>query len=289
MHNIKRFFIFGEEWLYYKVYCGTYSADRALRGEIKILVAELLERKLIDHWFFIRYNDPDPHLRLRFHLIDTAVLQKVIQAINFHFNTLLLSNTIYEVSIAVYHRETERYGENTIAEAEQLFYHNSQRILDFICTVSLEHDETARLFASLHMIAEVLNQFEVPLTSSHEFVQNMFLEHKSQYNIERTQKRKMSDIYLMHKKDIILLLTEGKDPIYLAGLHELVKCKAEEIKTIKIILQKQEQEQNVAILELIASFIHMNINRMFRTKQREYEFLCYDIMNRYYQHAINKK
>src|SRR5262249_21929470 len=62
-----RTFLPGGEWFYAKLYGGTATADRLLRDEIAPFVGELLEEGVIDRWFFIRYTDPNPHLRLRMH------------------------------------------------------------------------------------------------------------------------------------------------------------------------------------------------------------------------------
>lgn len=37
------------------------------------------ERKLIKKWFFIRYSDPNPHIRLRFQLSDIQDDAKILE------------------------------------------------------------------------------------------------------------------------------------------------------------------------------------------------------------------
>ena len=73
---VKRTYQLGEEWLYYKVYCGVRTANSILANEISSLTQELLSDGLIDKWFFIRYADPEKHLRLRFKLTDSSKLYK---------------------------------------------------------------------------------------------------------------------------------------------------------------------------------------------------------------------
>ena len=62
-----RFFPTGSEWLYAKLYTGTVAADHALREIVAPLVREMIEAEAADRWFFIRYADPETHLRMRFH------------------------------------------------------------------------------------------------------------------------------------------------------------------------------------------------------------------------------
>ena len=71
---MKKTFVVGDKWLYYKIYCGVTTADTILLKVIKPLTEELLALKKIKKWFFIRYSDPKPHLRFRVELIN---IQKV--------------------------------------------------------------------------------------------------------------------------------------------------------------------------------------------------------------------
>ena len=66
----ERYLIPGSEWLFFKIYTGPKSADTLLAGPLRILVTSLLERAHVDSFFFIRYTDPEYHIRLRFHLPD---------------------------------------------------------------------------------------------------------------------------------------------------------------------------------------------------------------------------
>ncbi|WP_127138032.1 thiopeptide-type bacteriocin biosynthesis protein [Flagellimonas oceanensis] len=76
MHNTIRNFALGSEWLYYKIYIGPQTGDALLSQAIKPLVSNLIGRKLIDKWFFIRYTDPDFHIRIRLKISDTKYICK---------------------------------------------------------------------------------------------------------------------------------------------------------------------------------------------------------------------
>ncbi|WP_428229084.1 thiopeptide-type bacteriocin biosynthesis protein [Flavobacterium sp.] len=289
MNKVKRTFIIGEEWLYYKIYCGNHSSDQILINEIQIIVAKLFKQNLIDQWFFIRYKDPNNHLRIRFHLTKLDAIQKIIQLIKLHLSNLVKNDIVYDIELTTYKREIERYGENTIIESEKLFYHNSKKVVELIKNLAPEYDEIARIFSSLKMIDDLLKYFEIPLEVSQEFVQNMYLKFQLEHNVQRENVKKLSELYTKNKPDILLFISKQQDPDYLDGLTEIIKIKKEEIKIIKSILTKTSKDNKINSLELIDSFVHMNINRIFRSKQREYELLCYDFMNRYYKSIRYKK
>jgi thiopeptide-type bacteriocin biosynthesis protein len=289
MSTIKRTFIIGEEWIYYKIYCGNHCSDQILSNEIQIIVYNLFEQKLIDHWFFIRYKDPNNHLRIRFHLTNPDAIQKIIQLIKLYLFPLVDNGIVHDIVLTTYRREIERYGENTIVEAEKLFCYNSKKIIQLIDNTTPEYDEIARIFSSLQMINHLLNCFKIPLEICQTFTQEKYLQFKSEYNAKKENMAKISHIYLKYRSDISLFLSKEKDPEYLEGLTEIMTMRKEEIEIIKKILKKKSKNDDVPLLELIASFVHMNINRTFRSRQREYELLCYDFLSRYYKSVIYKK
>ncbi|MDB5088855.1 MAG: Lantibiotic dehydratase domain protein, partial [Mucilaginibacter sp.] len=119
--NLQRNFSIGSEWLYYKFYCGVNTSDKILCNIIKPLTEQFIEEGLIDKWFFIRYADPDVHLRIRFHLPKISalgiIISKIKQAVAEYEQTGLIKKT----QIDTYQREIERYGESAILPAEDLF------------------------------------------------------------------------------------------------------------------------------------------------------------------------
>src|SRR5262249_55544271 len=64
---VQRRFPPGSEWLYAKLYTGPATLDQILRVVVKPVVEAVLRAGAADRWFFVRYGDPDWHLRLRFH------------------------------------------------------------------------------------------------------------------------------------------------------------------------------------------------------------------------------
>lgn len=278
--QVQRNFILGEEWLYYKVYCGNYSADRILSESIFPIVTQLLDKKLITQWFFIRYNDPENHLRLRFHVNDVNNIQKIIQLTKGYFRELIEKDLVNDIATATYKREIERYGETTIELVENLFYHQSKKTLKLIRNTTTEDDETARIFASLQMINDVLEHFEISLENRISFVKSMEQAYKKEHDIEKENNQKLNQLYRIYKDEIKLFLQEKQEPVYLEGLSKLFKTSKKEIAIIKEILNTKS---SISLENLISSIIHMNINRIFRSKQRQYEMLCYDFMTRYYK------
>lgn len=282
MHTqkVKRSFILGEEWLYYKIYCGHYSADLILAESILPIVDELVQKGLIVQWFFIRYNDPNNHLRLRFQIENLDNIQVIIKLMQTHFSELIKKDLVSDIVTATYKREIERYGESTIELVEKLFYYHSEKIVNLITNTTPQEDEIARIFASLQMINDLLECFNIPLNNRISFVKTMQEDYKSEQHIEKENNKKLDFLYRTYRNEIILYLQEKQEPAYLEGLIDLVKITQKEIEVIKEIIS---MKSSTSLEDFISSLIHMNVNRIFRSKQRHYEMMCYDFMNRYYK------
>lgn len=289
MEDVKRVFIPGEEWLYFKIYCGNYSADYILSNDVLLIVDVLLKNNLIDKWFFIRYTDPENHLRIRFHLTDCKNIHNVMQIANAHFSKLFEKHIVYDIAIATYKREIERYSANIIIEIENLFYCHSTKIIQLINNTVSEYDEITRIFASLLMMHDILKYFGIPLSHCQKITEDLCFQFKLEYSMDRNNSRRISKLYLKYRNDISLLLNQGKNPEHLSGLNKVMRMRKEEVKILKIILEKIKKDNEITSLQLIISIVHMNINRTFRSKQREYEMLCYSLMNQYFKSVIAQK
>lgn len=100
----------GEDWSYVKVYAAQSQQEALIAGPLREVVRLLQERPLIDRWFFIRYADPEPHLRLRFHAAEGVDSQQ-IWALLFPWSVQLARRGLVQRStLETYDREVERYG-----------------------------------------------------------------------------------------------------------------------------------------------------------------------------------
>ena len=92
-----RIFIPGSEWAYFKLYTGTKTADAILRNEMIGYVREMLKNNIIDKWFFIRYSDPDFHLRLRLHMKDPRNFTCIFNRFFEYFQPVVNADLVWNI------------------------------------------------------------------------------------------------------------------------------------------------------------------------------------------------
>ncbi|MFI6586239.1 lantibiotic dehydratase [Embleya sp. NPDC050493] len=111
----------GEDWLFAKLYATPDTHDELLRVHLPALLADVGEH--VDRWFFIRYLDPDPHIRIRLHGAPASLRDRVLPELARHVRAMRDVGAIRTMALDVYEPETRRYGgrPNALAAAERLF------------------------------------------------------------------------------------------------------------------------------------------------------------------------
>ncbi len=100
----------GSDWLFAKLYCPRALHDDLLTGPVPELCEQALAADTADDWFFIRYADPDPHLRLRFHGQPDRLTGKLLPEVLAWADALLTGGLCSRLCLDTYDREVERYG-----------------------------------------------------------------------------------------------------------------------------------------------------------------------------------
>jgi thiopeptide-type bacteriocin biosynthesis protein len=141
----------GGEWLYAKLYA-TEPAQRAvLRSRLPELVDEAeLSAAGVDGWFYVRYRDPDPHLRLRFHGKPDGLWGELLPRLHGWATRLRQDGLLITAVLDSYDPEVERYGgPEAMADAERVFHADSA--LALALAPHLDGDDAdVRAAASVH-------------------------------------------------------------------------------------------------------------------------------------------
>ncbi|MFI6155861.1 lantibiotic dehydratase [Kitasatospora sp. NPDC051170] len=129
LRSPRRRFPPGGEWTYLKVYGDAAAQDELITGPLAELAEGLGESGLADRWFFIRYADPDPHLRVRLHARHEEAREAVLLEAVRWGHRLVGAGVATHVQLDTYEREIERYGGiEVITDAERLFSANSHLV-----------------------------------------------------------------------------------------------------------------------------------------------------------------
>ena len=287
--KLKRGFVLGEEWIYYKFYSGAKTADRILEEAIKPAVNHLLIKNKIDHWFFIRYADPDLHLRIRLHFAKPGSVGIIVRTIYKLISKFLEQELIWKVQTDTYQREIERYGLFTMELSEQIFFLDSNLFVNVFPYLKNPDGETQRWHFALKSIDNLLDCFQLSIEDKLRLLEGFKDNLGREFGINRFIKGQLDEKFAKERKGIeqcLNLTTENESSI--ATILPLLFVHKESVLPIakEILKLCKEQPNGVHVNELIGSYIHMMMNRIFRSKQRTHELVIYDFLWRYYKSTI---
>lgn len=285
--EVQRNFAVGSEWLFYKLYGGTKTADELIAEVINPLVDSWLAKKYIDQWFFIRYSDPDTHLRVRFHFSDFSNMGRVITEFNEALQHYIDSGLLWKVQLDTYRRELERYGFEAISIAEEIFYHDSQNIADVLSMI--EYDlagEKIRWLYALRAVDQFLIDFDRTLEQRRDIMENLRNGFGREFGMNKHLNKQIDKKFRADKESIDLVMDRSRDESNeMLPLFELLDQKTANIKPLidQLLQLDRENRLGVHVHDLIGSYIHMLLNRLFKNKQRLHELVIYDFLWKRYR------
>lgn len=287
--KIKRNFFIGDEWIYFKYYCGTQTADRILEEAIKPSVNHLLTNGKIDHWYFIRYSDPDLHLRVRLHSTNLKNVGIIIRTMFNYINIFLDLELIWKVQTDTYQREIERYGAYTMELSEQIFFLDSNLFLNVLPYFKKYEGETQRWYFALKSIDCILDCFQFKIEDKLSLLERLKDSFGREFEINRPLKDLLNKKFSGKWKEIERIFNNKlESETILKPIFDHLQNHKDALCPIAIMVLDilKENHSNINTNDLLASYIHMMMNRIFRSKQRIHELVLYDFLFRYYKSAI---
>jgi thiopeptide-type bacteriocin biosynthesis protein len=290
--DVKRSFIIGDEWLYYKFYTGPKTTDVILTEMVKPITEEFQARKLIDYWFFIRYADPKLHTRVRFHIPDPGNMTAVISGIRSSVAWYLEHNLVWKVQLDTYEREVERYGINSMDLAEKIFYYDSKMTVDMLSLIEGDEGERIRWLFALRAVDNMLGDYQLNMEQKFDQVTMLRENFGREFGLSRGLKDQLEKKFRAGRAEINELMDTANDEVSeMYPLFQLLAQKSAAVQPIvkEILDLNRDNRLLVPLNELMGSYSHMMINRLFKSKQRLHELVVYDFLHRYYKSEIARQ
>ncbi|MBW1294130.1 thiopeptide-type bacteriocin biosynthesis protein [Aquimarina litoralis] len=284
MMGIQRSFIVGSEWLYYKIYTGPKTSDLILTEIIKPTAEHLLELGVIDKWFFIRYNDPKHHIRVRFHYNKPENVATVINTLYGSLKEFSDEDMIWKIQLDTYQREIERYGIDTMDASEEIFFLDSKMIVDFLDLIDGDEGEELRWLFSIRAIDQLLADFGYDEDQKMVLMERLKTGFGAEFGMNKNLKKQMDKKFRNEQDKIksFLSLNKETNPDY----SPIIDVLEEKSKSSSALIEDIKSKVDIATLDdRMGSYIHMLMNRLFRSKNRIHEMVLYDLLYRNYKIA----
>lgn len=284
--RVRRDFPPGSEWLYAKLYTGTATADTVLRDAVAPLVRSSLASGDADAWFFIRYGDPEWHLRVRLHGDPEALQGGVLPVLQREASALLDRHLIWRFQLDTYQREVSRYGgPEAIAAVEWLFWSDSEAVLGIVEALQDEQAAGERWRLAVRGIDLLLSDLGFDLAGKTRVVETMREGYTREFRADLRLKKQLGARQRELWEEVERLIRPGWDdqePLA-AGFELLAERSRLSTPALAEIAQLNGSGRLlVSREELALSLVHMHVNRLLRAEGRAHELVLSEMLFRCY-------
>lgn len=276
-------FLPGSEWSFYKLYCSELGIDDVVVKTVAPLLERARARQLIDNWFFIRYADPDKHVRVRFHSPAAAHRHAVEAELMAALAPLLATSVCSRVMMDTYEQETSRYGgARAAALAERLFTLDSDLVADLLPLREQCEDPPARWLLALLGIELWLGAFAFTPEQSGDLMGELADGFKAEFGVRAQQKVQLGTKYRGYRADIDRYFFGAGDVSPAQPLLARMEQARAEMRDVIGQLRALEEDGSltVSMTEFAGAIVHMHCNRVLDQQQRKQEMVLYDFMVR---------
>jgi len=241
--------LLGSEWIFVKFYLDDGGATRFLIHQLSSLAEKLCREMNVAGWFFIRYRDPERHLRLRIRLSNSESLSEIIFMLNDLSLQWVKAGLIKEMVFGNYEREVERYGGPGCTEAAEFIF-----CADSISTVHLLRAFSNKTLSVAEPVLQALSVIN--------FLRGFHLDPSQMCNLLNMENRAELKGFREHKNQLIELVQAMQEGSSLKEIEPFT-----EAFNLREGAQKffQSQAGNLApdaLSSVYNSMLHMHCNRL---------------------------
>jgi len=275
----------GSDWLFLKLYCGTSTADGLLRDLVAPLVRDARASGAVDRWFFLRYSDPDWHLRLRFHGAPDA-LAALLTDVRARVEPLLADAGVSRLAVDTYRPELQRYGgAPAMPLVEAIFEADSDAVLDIIALLSGDEGMDARWRLTLRGADMLLDDLGLSWDERRQAMRSLRDAYRTEHRVDAALRRQVGERFRREAASLVDLVRRSNDTASdLSPGLDVLAARSARIRPLGQELRALAGAGRLAtpLPDIARSLVHMHANRLLRSAQRAQELVIYDFLDRAY-------
>ena len=186
----------------------------------------------------------------------------------------------------------ERYGTNSIEISESIFHIDSLVTLQLLDLIEGDEGEQIRWQFALRSVDEFLDNFNLKTNEKLTllaYLKDAFIREHSE---SKTLKVQLDTKFRNLRKQVEDILNRDLDETrQIQPVIDLLEWKSSQIQPLANQINElvKINKLQVELNDLLASYMHMMINRIFKARQRTYEMLVYDLLYRYYKSLTGRE
>jgi lantibiotic biosynthesis protein len=285
-----RSYLPGSEWLYAKLYGGSNRQDELIGGELKEFCQKVMGEGLADGSYFIRYQDTEPHLRLRFHGQPARLAGELLPRLSEWSAHLQNQGLLTRFVLDTYEPETERYGGPAlIGGAERLFAADSATVAHLVSLLRFGKMSMPAEKVAVLSLVDYLSAFGLTLEKQFQWLDLQY-GHKEFLEEFRPQRGDYLKLLSGHHDNDRPGLLAHPDGQHLAQVFAMRRPAVQQYAAAVRAAEAQGEAANRPD-DILASVLHMHINRLLgidRARERKVMILARHALNSLLQFQKNR-
>ncbi len=278
----------GSTWLYVKIYAGAATIDRLVGEELPGFLADGKAEEWFDRWFFLRYGDPDWHLRLRVHGTPDRLLGTVLPNLRARLGAYEEAGLVWRTVLDTYDPEVRRYGgPHGISLCERIFGADSEAVTGLLAARRSAPAAEARWIWTLRGLDAMLDDCGFDMVEKHSIAFTLADAFGKEFGVAGALKKRVLSRFRECRANVIAALSPAgrSEP---SMLSEILQGRSEVVRPLLGEYARRERSGDVdtPLPELAGHLLHLHVNRMLRSSARAHEVLLYRFLERGYDSVL---
>lgn len=278
----------GSEWACANVYASPSLQDEVLVRLLMPLARSLQREGAIRRWFFVRYEDPSPHIRFRLHStspVSWGLLATVMSSLNQPLGKVLTRRS----SIEPYAAEMERYGGPiAIDVVEDLFWHDSEAACSVLQGFAQQPSPSWRLEACMRSAHGIMIDLCIPRAEQLSLIRRMIKRRRGQLRESRWCAESASRLWRQQKIRIQMLTEDDPGRTDPLAIPYQIRTERHQSSIRQLLELDARAQVSTSTADIADSLIHMSCNRLLPRQLRRYELLAYELLDRSFLSRLNR-
>lgn len=280
----------GSAWVFAKVYGGTATADRLLTDIVGPTSEHLLKKGAVDRWFFIRYADPDDHVRWRVQVPAGGSAATVRTQLERALASAVERELGWRIAFDTYDREIERYGgPRALLLAERWFHADSQAVVEVLRELDAKGSPDDRWLATILSIDRLLTDLGFDLATKAAAMRDARERFGAEFKVDAAFRRALGDRLRPVARTLDVLLSAGPErgSLLAAAAASFARRSRQSRRTLASLQRLAARGQlSRSVFDLSFSYVHMAVNRLIRSEARMHELVVYDFLAQTYTRQL---
>jgi thiopeptide-type bacteriocin biosynthesis protein len=227
-------------------------------------------------------------------MVEPPALFNVVQLLKSLTRPYIEQDLVWKVQVDSYQREIERYGAGTMTLAEDLFFHDSRMIVAMLDMIAGDEGEKYRWLFAVRALDMLLDDFRFELEQKCILLSVLKENFGREFGINKSLRDQLKTRYRDEREAVDVVLDRSQDEgSEMKPLFDLLADRTRAIRPIvNDILEAETSRDNRKqphLNDLVGSYIHMMLNRLFRSKQRVHELVTYDFLWNVYRSDLARQ